>query len=157
MASNFDFLKENWSFLLKDALKVEATALRDPRTAAFYARRTLELAVSWLYANDTALKAPYEKNLAAMIHQRTFRNNIKRGLFQDIKYVHRLGNLAVHDKQEVSPKQAMQACGAIFRFTGWLARVYTRGGAAPKNFNICLLPKQEASQAEIYFGHFQHS
>lgn len=147
MASNFDFLNENWPFLLEDALKLEAAALRDPRTAAFYARRTLERALSWLYENDTALKAPYEKSLAAMIHEPTFRNNIKQGLFQDIKYVHRLGNLAVHAEQGVSSKEGMQACGAIFRFTGWLARVYTRGGTTPTNFNISLLPKQEATQA----------
>lgn len=145
MTSNFDFLNENWPFLLEDALKVEASALRDPRTAAFYARRTLERALAWLYENDTALKTPYENSLAAMIHEPTFKNNVKQGLFQDIKYVHRLGNLAVHAEQEVSPKEGMQTCGAIFRFTGWLARVYTRGGAVPGNFDISLLPKQEVS------------
>lgn len=146
MQSNFDFLNEHWSFLLEDALMVEASALRDPRTAAFYARRTLERALHWLYENDTALKAPYEKSLAAMIHEPTFKNNIKQGLFQDIRYVHRLGNLAVHAEQEVSPKEGMQACGAIFRFTGWLARVYTCGGAAPGNFNISLLPKADVEE-----------
>ena len=146
MASNFDFLKENWSFLQGDAFKVEAAALRDPRTAAFYARRTLERALTWLYENDTALKAPYEKSLAAMIQEPTFKNNIKPGLFQDLRYVQKLGNLAVHADQDISNKEGMQACGAIFRFTGWLARVYTRGSAAPGNFEITLLPKEEAEQ-----------
>ena len=131
MASNFDFLNENWDFLLEDAQRVESFALRDPRTAAFYARRTLERGLQWLYQNDTALKAPYEKNLAALIHEPTFKNNIKRGLFQDIRYLHRLGNLAVHEEQNISSQEGMQACGAIHRFTGWLARVYTRGGPEP--------------------------
>jgi type I restriction enzyme, R subunit len=143
MASNFDFLIENWNFLLEDAQRVEAFSLRDPRTAAFYARRTLERALQWLYKNDSALKAPYEKNLAAMIHEPTFKNNIKGGLFQDIKFVHRLGNLAVHDDQTISSQEGMQTCSAIFRFTGWLARVYTRGSAAPGQFNIALLPKKD--------------
>ncbi len=118
MTSNFDFLTENWSFLLEDTQRVEAFAFRDPRTAAFYARRTLERALGWLYDNDTALKAPYEKSLAAMIHAPTFKSNIKQGMFQDIRYIHRLGNLAVHDNQEISPKEGMQVCGSIFRFTG---------------------------------------
>lgn len=143
MNSNFDFLTEHWNFLLEDAQRVENFALRDPRTAAFYARRTLERAMQWLYKNDTALKAPYERNLAAMIHEPTFKNNVKGGLFQDIKFIHRLGNLAVHDDQTISSQEGMQTCSAIFRFTGWLARVYTRGSAAPGQFNIALLPKTD--------------
>ena len=55
--SNFDFLAENWNFLLEDAKRVEAFALRDPRTSSFYSRRTLERALQWLYRNDSALKA----------------------------------------------------------------------------------------------------
>ena len=143
MSSNFDFLTENWDFLLEDAQRVESFALRDPRTAAFYARRTLERALQWLYQNDTALKAPYNKNLAAMIHEPTFKRNVKQGLFQDIRYVHRLGNLAVHEDQVISSQEGMQACGAIHRFTGWLARVYTRGGPVPGEFRVTLLPKAD--------------
>ena len=143
MPSNFAFLSEHWPFLLEDAQRVESFALRDPRTAAFYARRTLERALQWLYKNDSALKAPYEKNLAAMIHEPTFKNNVKRGLFQDIKFIHRLGNLAVHENQIISSQEGMQTCSAIFRFTGWLARVYTRGGATSGQFNIALLPKPD--------------
>ncbi|MBV1877958.1 MAG: hypothetical protein KUG79_09985 [Pseudomonadales bacterium] len=59
--SNFTFLNEHWPFLLQDAQQVESYALRDPRAAAIYARRTLEIALKWLFENDTALKAPYEK------------------------------------------------------------------------------------------------
>ncbi len=80
--SNFIFLSENWHFLLKDAKQIES-CLRDPRAAAIYARRTLEISLKWLFSNDTTLKAPYEKSLAAMIHEPTFAKNIKRGLFHD--------------------------------------------------------------------------
>lgn len=92
--SNFDFLTEHWAFLLDDARQVEGYALRDrqgegetvrsrgwpgpwrkcrglsgtipaeSRAAAIFGRRTLERSHKWLFANDTALKAPYEKNLA---------------------------------------------------------------------------------------------
>ena len=55
--------------------------------------------LKWLFANDTALKAPYEKSLAAMIHEPTFAGNIKKGLFHDIKFIHHLGNVAVHGDQ----------------------------------------------------------
>src|SRR3990167_1557253 len=94
--SNFSFLSQHWAFLQEDARQVERYALRDPRVAAIYARRTLEISLKWLFANDTALKHPYEKSLAAMIHEPTFAQNIKKGLFHDITFIHRLGNLAAH-------------------------------------------------------------
>ena len=142
--SNFSFLTDHWAFLLDDARQVEGYALRDPRAAAIYARRTLELSLKWLFANDTALKAPYEKSLAAMIHEPTFARNIKKGLFHDIKFIHRLGNVAVHGDQTISSQESLKATISLHTFLGWLARVYTRGGAAPGQFQITWLPKAEA-------------
>ncbi len=83
--SNFSFLSEHWGFLQQDAQQVESYALRDPRAASIYARRTLEIALKWLFANDAALKTLYEKSLAAMIHEPAFAQNIKKGLFFDVK------------------------------------------------------------------------
>jgi len=144
--SNFSFLADNWTFLLEEAQRVETFALTDPRTAAFYARRTLELSLKWLYQNDTVLKAPYEKSLAAMIHEPTFATNIKKGLFHDIKYIHKLGNLAVHHDQSISTQEGLQATHALHTFLGWLARVYTRGSAKPGQFQASLLPKAEDTE-----------
>ncbi len=78
--SNFSFLKEHWAFLLQDAQQVESYALRDPRAASICARRTLEIALKWLFANDIALKAPYEKSLAAMIHEPTFAYELEQAV-----------------------------------------------------------------------------
>jgi len=139
--SNFSFLTEYWSFLLQDAQQVEAYALCDPRAASIYARRTLEISLKWLYANDTALKHPYEKSLAAMIHEPTFAQNIKKGLFHDIKFIHRLGNIAVHGDQTISEQEGLKATVALHQFLGWLARVYTRDGAKPDQFHAGWLPK----------------
>lgn len=44
--SQFSFLQAQWPDLLLEARRAEAAALSDPRTACFYARRTLELAVA---------------------------------------------------------------------------------------------------------------
>jgi len=139
--SNFSFLTEHWSFLLQDAQQVEAYALCDPRAASIYARRTLEISLKWLFANDTALKHPYEKSLAAMIHEPTFAQNIKKGLFHDIKFIHRLGNIAVHSDQTISEQEGLKATVALHQFLGWLARVYTREGAKPEQFHAGWLPK----------------
>ncbi len=45
----------------------------DPRTACFYARRALDLAVAWAYKHDPALRLPYQDNLSALIHEPSFK------------------------------------------------------------------------------------
>lgn len=50
--SNFSFLQAGWPELYAEAARAEKAAATDPRTACFYARRTLELAVAWLYRAD---------------------------------------------------------------------------------------------------------
>ena len=141
--SNFEFLLKNWCFLYEDAQLVEEYALKDPRAAAIYARRALELALKWLFANDTAIKSPYEMNLASMIHEPSFSNMLQRGLFFDIKFIHRLGNIAVHGDENISLNEGLKATVALHQFLGWLARVYTKEGAKPGHFQIALLHKAQ--------------
>ena len=58
--THFQFLEAEWSDVFESAGKAEAVAFVDPRTACFYARRALELAVNWAYKFDRALKLPYQ-------------------------------------------------------------------------------------------------
>ncbi|TDB85137.1 DUF4145 domain-containing protein, partial [Actinomadura sp. KC216] len=51
--SNFGFLKGEWPDLHDEAVRAERLANADPRAACFYARRTLELALNWLYRGLT--------------------------------------------------------------------------------------------------------
>ena len=44
--SHFAFLQTEWPGVFEAAGKAEAAVHADPRTACFYARRTLELAVA---------------------------------------------------------------------------------------------------------------
>lgn len=46
----------------------------DPRTACFHARHALELAVSWAYKHDSALRLPCQDNLSALIHEPSFKH-----------------------------------------------------------------------------------
>jgi type I restriction enzyme, R subunit len=65
--SNFDFLRAEWPGLFEEAARAEREAFADPRISCFYARRTLELAVAWLYAADATLRAPYKDDLSARL------------------------------------------------------------------------------------------
>jgi len=148
--SNFSFLTGAWGFLSQDALMAEKYAQSDPRAAAIYARRSLEISMKWLYENDSSLRAPYQKTLAAMLYEQTFTNNIGRGLFFDIKFIHKLGNVAAHSDKQISIEEGVKAAAALHRFLGWIARVYTKGGASPTKFDGALLPKPDAEkQANI--------
>ena len=52
--SQFSFLEREWPAVLEAASRAEAAAHADPRSACFYARRALELAVAWAHKHDAA-------------------------------------------------------------------------------------------------------
>ena len=56
MGSNFAFLQPAWSILYGDAVDTERNAVAAPRTCAFYAWRSLERMVKWMYAHDSGLR-----------------------------------------------------------------------------------------------------
>jgi type I restriction enzyme, R subunit len=71
--SNFAFLLPEWPAVHEASAKAEKTARSDPRTACFYARRALELALHWVYKADSSLHLPYNDNLSALIVSRRVR------------------------------------------------------------------------------------
>jgi hypothetical protein len=60
--SNVTFLQQDWPELYETAREAEQNVNSAPRTSCFYARRSLERAVKWLYANDSYLKQTYADN-----------------------------------------------------------------------------------------------
>ena len=75
MASNFDFLREQFPELFNHASHTESMVYSAPRASCFYARFTLEQAVLWLYDHDPYLQPPYDNNLGALIHEQSFKDN----------------------------------------------------------------------------------
>src|SRR5437667_9610860 len=106
--SNFQFLKPAWTEIFDSARKAESIAFSDPRACCFYARRTLELAVQWLYANDQYLARPYDDSLSALIHEPTFKDNLAPGIFEKARLIKDLGNLAVHSNRPISERDSLQ-------------------------------------------------
>src|SRR5438552_3855869 len=128
--SNFTFLKTEWPELYGSAAKVESLARTDARSCCFYARRTLELAIHWLYEHDPALKLPYDDNLSALIYEPTFKQNLPGELFLKVKTIKEVGNLAVHSRKPITERDALRATKELFHFLYWLARTYTRRSPA---------------------------
>ena len=148
--SNFDFLKAEWPDIFEAAIKAEALAYSDPRVTCFYARRGLELAVTWLYRSDRSLKLPYQDHLAALIHEPSFRNTVGEAIFTKVRLLKDLGNIAVHSGKAISQADALTAVRELFHFCYWLVHTYARGAklSSGLTFNINLLPKTSAFRAQ---------
>lgn len=146
--SNFIFLKTNWPDLAASAVEAEQQVNSAPRTSCFHARRTLELGVKWLYANDNYLKKPYADNLAALIHEPSFRDNLEPCLFPKILTIQKIGNLAVHSDKPISSGDALHVLKELFHFLYWLARSYSPSALARQAFEISRIPQKDSSVSD---------
>lgn len=126
MCTNFDFLKKHKDFnsFSKQAIEAEKSLLISSATAAILARRALELAVRWVYSYDNALLVPYQDNLSSLIHERTFKSVIEPSLFPMLKFIIKLGNVAVHTNQEIKRDDAILSLRNLFEFCKWIEYCY---------------------------------
>jgi type I restriction enzyme R subunit len=85
--SNFAFLQTEWPLVYEAAHRAEGSAHSDSRVACFYARRALELAVTWLYTHDKTFKLPYQDNLNALIYEPSFRTGMGDALFTKARLI----------------------------------------------------------------------
>jgi type I restriction enzyme, R subunit len=145
--SQFAFLQREWADIFEATSKAESAVHTDPRTACFYARRALELAVSWAYKHDTALKLPYQDNLSALIHEPSFKQTAGEAVFSKARVINTLGNRAVHSHRAVPEEDALAAVRELFHVAYWFARTYGRGErpAPGLAFNAGALPRPTAA------------
>jgi len=139
---NFQFLLPEFSAVFESASKAESLAITDPRTACFYARRTLELAVSWAYKFDSGLKLPYQDNISALIHEPTFKQITGDAVFNKAKVIVTLGNRAVHHHRPIPQTDSTVAVKELFHVCYWLAHSYSRQNRPPSGltFDPATLP-----------------
>ena len=157
--SNFGFLRAEWPDLYVEAVHAERLAVADPRASCFYARRTLELAVTWLYQADSTLQRPYREDLAARIAEPTLVRVAGPGIRTKMDVIRRQGNAAVHRHSPVVPNDAIRVVTELFHVLYWVARTYSRNPAdlpAPGlAFNHAAIPRplqagiRLAKQAEL--------
>ncbi len=149
--SQFGFLTPEWPDIHDAATRAETQTLTDPRAATFYARYALERVLDWLYRADKRLKSPYQDNLAALIHEPTFRTTVGEAIFRKADYLKTIGNKAAHGDKPVSEADARTALKELFHLTFWLARTYARGQkpADTLAFDPAKLPRPMAQVAKI--------
>jgi type I restriction enzyme, R subunit len=132
--SNFAFLHTEWPALQAEALRAEQAALADPRTACFYARRSLELAVAWLFQAEGGrggnLRMPYQPDLSAFLFEPTFKTLVSPALHAKMEVIRKLGNQAAHSTRAMGAQDGVAAVRELFHVMYWLARTYARNVAA---------------------------
>ncbi len=152
VSTNFSFLQPDWPDLLTEARRAEAAAHADPRTACFYARRMLELAVAWLYQAEGGrggcLRVPYKADLSAYLFEPSFQQLVGPAVHAKMDVIRRLGNKAVHDARPVAAQDALNALRELFHVAFWLVQHYARRvsdrPAAGLQFRADLLPRPAA-------------
>ncbi len=152
--SNFAFIKAEWPAVFASAAEAEKSAYSSPVTACFHARRAVELAVKWMYANDASLHEPYRDHLMALVHEPTFKQTLDPRLFTKLLTIVKLGNLAVHATAGAKSAEAVHAVRELYHFCYWLYRTYSKNARVQRlgAFDDSLLraePAREQSKREI--------
>ena len=124
--SNFAFLAVEFPTVYEAAASAERNAVADPTAAAFFAGKTVEIAVKWAFRADQRLSLPYQDNIAALLHEPTFRRVAGEAVFAKARYINTLRNRAVHEERRISDGEARGAVKELFHVCFWLARTYAR-------------------------------
>ncbi len=112
--SNFVFLAAEFPAVHEAAVEAERQAGVSPTAAAFFAGKAVELAVKWAFRSDPNLKLPYQDNIAALLHEPSFRRAAGEAVFAKARYINSLRNRAVHEEKKVTPGDATGAVKELF-------------------------------------------
>lgn len=121
---NFDFVTAAWPEISDEARRAEHYAYGEPRSSVFYARRTLELTVQWLYRADDSLTLPYNKDLSSLLFEPTFKALVGPGIHAKMNVIRMRGNDAVHQAGAMKETQSLPVVRELFHVLIWLATHY---------------------------------
>ena len=150
MSSQYALIASQWPELHAEAVRVEQFALSDPRTSCFYARRTIELLVEWVYDNDSQLERPFAaQTLAELMYARVF-CDLAGEQMRRFRLLKDLGNKAVHRTDPIRVGDAVLAARELFQVLRWFALTYGRDQQRVRgcSFNADLLPSRDATTAQ---------
>lgn len=147
MPSNFDFIASEWPNIAEEARRAEHYTYGDPRSSIFYARRTLELTVHWLYDADSTLRMPYKDDLAGRLHEPTFKQLVGPAILTKMNLIRIQGNTAVHRATPIKSSDSLPVVRELFQILFWLATHYGQDAATRPQpglpFDAASIPKPQ--------------
>lgn len=144
--TNFDFIRADWPEIAAEAIRAERYAHGDPRGSMFYARRTVELIVTWLYRADAALHPPYKDDLSSLLHEPTFKQLVGPAVLAKLNFIRKRGNDAVHRVTVLRSGDSIPVLAELFHVLAWLATRYSSdagAASAPRVFDAAAVPKPQ--------------
>lgn len=152
MASNFAFLKNipEYQLFANACIEAENVLSTSAAMSAVGSRKAFELAVKWVYSADSTMVMPYKDNLQALIHEESFRNAVNPSTWNKLRYIIKIGNLAVHTSKDISRNDAVLSLAVLFEFIEWIDYCYG-SDYQERRFNEKLIPQpaenvEQASQ-----------
>ncbi|GHV48184.1 DEAD/DEAH box helicase [Clostridia bacterium] len=149
--TNFEFLKSKTEFAaFADAcVEAETSVAVSPALCALACRKSVELAVKWLYSADSSLTLPFNDNLSALIYNPTFTDVVDADIVNKLKYIVKLGNLAAHTGKGIKRNEAVVSLSNLFDFIGFIDYCYGTT-YEERSFSESVLPAEKAvSTAEV--------
>ena len=124
---NFDFLEKDpaYGMFAKSAEKAEGLCRSHPSLSALLSRKTLELAVKWVYQVE-GIEVPRQANLQSLLHHPDFRDLMDHEPWYRLQFIVKMGNLSAHEEREISFEQAAEALRNLFDFLLWIDYCYGR-------------------------------
>ena len=151
VVSNFEFARAGWPAIAEEARRAEHYTYGDPRSSIFYARRTLELAVSWLYRVDGSLVQPYRDDLVSLIYEPTFKHLVGPAIVTKMDLIRKVGNRAVHRDGTLVPSDSLPVARELFHVLVWLATNYattpTERPPVGAVFDTAMIPRPQPGAA----------
>jgi type I restriction enzyme R subunit len=149
--SNFAFLAAEFPAVHEAAVEAERQAAVSPTAAAFFAGKTVEVAVKWAFRSDPALKLPYQDNISALLHEPSFRRAAGEAVFAKAKYINTLRNRAVHEERRISAGDATGAVKELFHVCFWFARTYAKSKPADNlAFDATVLSRRDEALKKAF-------
>ncbi|MDG4950786.1 DEAD/DEAH box helicase family protein, partial [Weeksellaceae bacterium KMM 9724] len=148
MQSNFEFIKNDFPELYREAVEAENYVYKAPKYAALQTRVVLELTLNWLYDNDPDYERPYDTKLASLLYHDSFKNDIKISLLNELTLVRRIGNNAAHGKK-VSNQEALICLRSIFRLLSFIGLNYNEEEPDIPFFEEAYIPTGELNEKTL--------
>ncbi len=124
--TNFDFLTKDKQFdtFSSVAVAAEKTLHIDLSTSIINCRRTMEMAVKWMYSVDRALVMPWQETLVSLMNTEEFREIVGNDIWRRMDFIRRVGNNAAHSGKKVTEEQAELCLENLFVFLDFVAYCY---------------------------------
>ena len=128
---NFSFARADWPDIAEEAQRAEHYAYGDPRSSIFYARRTVETLVNWLYRADATLEVPYKNDLVSLLYEPTFKQLVGPSILAKMDLIRKQGNFAVHRAAPLRDTDSVPVVRELFHVVSWLAIHYAPSWTPP--------------------------